>query len=103
MPPLMIGIFDQHASAKNLSNYPQMYQLGQKKEFFNVRNFWGWTLNAFVHSIILYFLIKVVAENDLVTGSGMVGGHWFIGMIIYTAVLVTVILKAALITKYFFV
>lgn len=33
LPPLMIGIFDQHASAKHLHNYPQLYQLGQQKEF----------------------------------------------------------------------
>ncbi|KAI9298383.1 phospholipid-translocating P-type ATPase, partial [Neoconidiobolus thromboides FSU 785] len=35
-PPLMIGIFDQHVSARMLDRYPEMYKIGQKKLIFNV-------------------------------------------------------------------
>jgi phospholipid-transporting ATPase len=37
-------------------------------------------------------------EHDIVYGNGKIGGHWAFGTTLYTAVLATVIFKAALIT-----
>ncbi|KAI8058138.1 hypothetical protein BDF22DRAFT_724944 [Syncephalis plumigaleata] len=104
LPPLVIGIFDQYLGARMLDRYPELYQLGQKKEFFNVRNFWGWTTNAFYHSLILFFAAYAIFQGDVILADGTVGGHWIFGTTLYTAVLGTVLLKAALIndlwTKY---
>ena len=33
LPPMMIGVFDQHVSSQNLMKYPELYKYGQKKEF----------------------------------------------------------------------
>ncbi|KAL7751308.1 aminophospholipid translocase [Sorochytrium milnesiophthora] len=98
LPPLIIGIFDQFASARMLDRYPQMYTLGQRGEFFNVKIFWSWTLNALWHSIILYFLNMAFFANDTMFSDGQSGGHWGMGETLYTAVLATVIYKAAIIT-----
>ncbi|CAG8531096.1 15145_t:CDS:10 [Funneliformis caledonium] len=84
LPPIVIGVFDQYVSARMLDRYPQMYMLGQKSEFFNVKNFWGWTANAFYHSLVRFY--------------GRLAGHWTWGTTLYTAVLATVLGKAALIT-----
>ncbi|KAI9179474.1 aminophospholipid translocase [Blastocladiella emersonii ATCC 22665] len=98
LPPLIIGIFDQFASARMLDRYPQMYMLGQRGEFFNVKIFWSWTFNAFWHSVLLYFVAMLIFNVDAIFATGFVGGHWALGCTLYTAVLATVILKAALIT-----
>ncbi|KAI9599439.1 hypothetical protein BDF19DRAFT_470419 [Syncephalis fuscata] len=97
LPPLAIGIFDQYLGARMLDRYPELYQLGQKKEFFNVRNFWGWTANAFYHSLVLFFAAVLIFSQDLILPNGTTGGHWAFGTTLYTAVLGTVLLKAALI------
>ncbi|KAJ2524734.1 aminophospholipid translocase [Coemansia sp. RSA 2049] len=98
MPPFAIGVFDQFLSARSLDRYPEMYKMGQKGVFFNVRAFWGWAINAFYHSLILFFLGTVLLANDT-ERDGTVSGQWVYGVIIYTAVLATVLLKAALITN----
>ncbi|CAG8459145.1 11098_t:CDS:10 [Diversispora eburnea] len=101
LPPMVIGIFDQYVSARMLDRYPQMYMLGQKILLisnFNVRSFWGWTINAFFHSLVLYWVSIFIFDQDLVLSDGQLAGHWFWGTTLYTAVLATVLGKAALIT-----
>ncbi|CAG8525690.1 5339_t:CDS:10 [Paraglomus brasilianum] len=98
LPPIVIGVFDQYVSARMLDRYPQMYQVGQTGEFFNVKSFWGWTVNAFYHSLVLYFCSIYIFSNDLMLPNGLLAGHWVWGTTLYTAVLLTVLGKAALVT-----
>ncbi|KAK3823106.1 MAG: hypothetical protein J3Q66DRAFT_330871 [Benniella sp.] len=98
LPPLSLGIFDQYVSARMLDRYPQMYMLGQKSEFFNVKTFWGWASNAIFHSIMLFFTCAFIFRNDLIMTNGTIGGAWIMSVSLYTAVLATVLWKAALIT-----
>ncbi|KAF9898782.1 hypothetical protein BX616_003618 [Lobosporangium transversale] len=98
LPPLSLGIFDQYVSARMLDRYPQMYMLGQKSEFFNVKTFWGWASNAIYHSVVLFFAVAFIFRNDLITVTGTIGGAWVMSVTLYTAVLGTVLLKAGLIT-----
>lgn len=74
--------------------------------------FWGWAFNAIYHSIVLYFLVFVsLGKDDMVLGTpagypGESGGMFMVGTLLYTCVLCTVLLKAALVvdhwTKYTF-
>ncbi|MCJ1320648.1 aminophospholipid translocase [Xylographa vitiligo] len=98
-PPIAIGIFDQFVSARLLDRYPQLYQLGQKGVFFKMHSFWAWVLNGFFHSLLLYLWSEVIWYWDLPQGDGLVAGHWVWGTALYTAALVTVLGKAALITN----
>ncbi|KAF9149918.1 hypothetical protein BG015_008273 [Linnemannia schmuckeri] len=98
LPPLSLGIFDQYVSARMLDRYPQMYMLGQKSEFFNVKTFWGWASNAIFHSVVLFFAVAFIFQNDLIMVDGTIGGAWIMSVTLYTAVLATVLWKAALIT-----
>ncbi|KAF9167790.1 hypothetical protein DFQ26_003185 [Actinomortierella ambigua] len=98
LPPLSLGIFDQYVSARMLDRYPQMYMLGQKSEFFNVKTFWGWAMNAIFHSIVIFFACAFVFKNDYIMTDGTVGGMWIMSVTLYTGVLATVLWKVALIT-----
>ncbi|KAI9675325.1 MAG: hypothetical protein M1817_001228 [Caeruleum heppii] len=98
-PPLVMGIFDQFISARLLDRYPQLYQLGQKGVFFKMHSFFSWILNGFYHSLILYFASSWIWLYDLPQSDGQVAGHWVWGTALYTAVLATVLGKAALVTN----
>lgn len=104
LPPLVIGIFDQFVSARILDRYPQLYQLGQRNEFFTKTSFWMWVGNALYHSILTYGFSVILFWGDLKQSDGLDSGHWFWGTTLYLAVLLTVLGKAALIsdiwTKY---
>ncbi|KAH0559343.1 hypothetical protein GP486_004142 [Trichoglossum hirsutum] len=98
-PPLVMGIFDQFISARLLDRYPQLYQLGQKGVFFKMHSFFSWILNGFYHSLLLYFASEFIWLWDLPQSDGKVAGHWVWGTALYTAVLATVLGKAALVTN----
>ncbi|PCH36737.1 calcium transporting ATPase [Wolfiporia cocos MD-104 SS10] len=104
LPPFVIGVFDQFVSARILDRYPQLYMLGQRNAFFSKTAFWLWVVNALYHSIILYGFSVILFWGDLKQATGYDSGHWFWGTMLYLAVLLTVLGKAALVsdlwTKY---
>ncbi|KZV75965.1 aminophospholipid-transporting P-type ATPase [Peniophora sp. CONT] len=104
LPPLVIGVFDQFVSARILDRYPQLYMLGQNNAFFTKTQFWLWVANAFYHSLVLFAFSIVLFWGDLKQNDGLDGGLWFWGTMLYLAVLLTVLGKAALVsdlwTKY---
>lgn len=99
MPPFVLGIFDQFVNARLLDRYPQLYQLSQKGVFFRMHNFWSWVGNGFYHSLLLYYISILLFWDDGILSNGQVAGHWVWGTALYTAGLVTVLGKAALITN----
>lgn len=99
LPPFVLGIFDQFVNARLLDRYPQLYQLSQKGIFFRRHNFWSWVGNGFYHSLILYFVSQFIYWKDSPQSDGRLAGHWVWGTSLYTAGLVTVLGKAALITN----
>jgi phospholipid-transporting ATPase len=115
LPPLVIGIFDQYVSARMLDRYPQLYQLGQQNYFFTPQTFFYWVGNAFYHSVVsiemfstrsslnqqvLFFFSYAVYYGDMISNDGKASGLWVWGTTLYMGVLLTVLGKAALISKY---
>ncbi|KAJ5888671.1 hypothetical protein N7495_008712 [Penicillium taxi] len=99
LPPFAMGIFDQFINARLLDRYPQLYQMGQKGLFFRTHSFWAWVLNGFFHSLLLYIASQLIFLWDLPMANGKIAGHWVWGEVLYTAVLGTVLGKAALVTN----
>lgn len=99
LPPLAMGIFDQFISARLLDRYPQLYQIGQKNTFFRMHSFIAWVGNGFYHSLVLYIASQGIWWLDLPLSNGQIAGHWVWGTALYTAVLATVLGKAALVTN----
>lgn len=94
-----MGIYDQFISARLLDRYPQLYQLGQKGTFFRMHSFFSWVGNGFYHSILAYIFSTYIFSEDGIMSDGKAAGHWAWGMSTYTAVLLVVLGKAALITN----
>ncbi|RAL59529.1 hypothetical protein DID88_006523 [Monilinia fructigena] len=74
----------------------QFRYLRQKNTFFRQHSFWAWVGNGFYHSLILYIASELIWWRDLPQGDGKTAGHWVWGTALYTAVLATVLGKAAL-------
>ncbi|KAG2339593.1 phospholipid-translocating P-type ATPase [Suillus weaverae] len=97
LPPLVIGVFDQFVSARILDRYLRLYALGQKNVFTKT-TFWLWVGNALYHSLILFTFTVILFWGDLKQATGLDSGHWFWGAMLYLAVLLTVLGKAALVS-----
>lgn len=97
LPPFVLGVFDQLVSARLLDRYPQLYQLGQKKKFFNVLIFWSWIINGFYHSGVIFLCSLFIYQYGDTLSSGLVSSHWSWGTAIFTTCTLTALGKAALV------
>jgi magnesium-transporting ATPase (P-type) len=83
-PPLAMGLFDKVCSAETMLKYPALYKPSQNADLFNVRVFWVWILNSLGHSVLLYWLPLLAAENDVIWSNGREGGYLLLGNIVYS-------------------
>lgn len=97
LPPFVLGVFDQFVSARLLDRYPQLYQLGQQRKFFNVKIFYSWILNGFFHSGVIFVCSMVIYRNMDATSDGLLVNNWAWGTAMYTTSTVTALGKAGLI------
>ncbi|XP_032799496.1 probable phospholipid-transporting ATPase IA isoform X1 [Daphnia magna] len=98
-PPLALGLFDRRCTAEVSYRYPQLYKPSQTAQHFNVKVFWYWMLKALLHSMLLFWLPLMAFGEDIVWSNGKDGGYLILGNAVYTYVVVTVCLKAALETS----
>ncbi|KAK7870454.1 hypothetical protein R5R35_000733 [Gryllus longicercus] len=98
-PPIAMGIFEKVCSADTMLKYPALYKPSQNAELFNVRVFWMWIINSLIHSVLLFWLPLFIMEKDVIWGNGRCGDYLVLGTFVYTYVVVTVCLKAGLITN----
>ncbi|KAJ6647684.1 Phospholipid-transporting ATPase IA [Pseudolycoriella hygida] len=99
LPPFAMGLFDKICSAETMLKYPALYKPSQNAQLFNVKVFWYWILNALVHSIMLFWLPMFAYKYDIIWLNGKNGGYLELGNIVYTYVVVTVCIKAGLVTN----
>lgn len=96
-PPFVLGVFDQFVSARLLDRYPQLYQLGQQRKFFNMTIFWSWIINGFYHSAIIFVCSFFIYIHGDTLSSGLNSNIWSWGVAVYTTCTLTALGKAALI------
>lgn len=100
LPPLVLGVFDQFVSSRLLERYPQLYRLGQKGKFFSVGIFWGWIINGFYHSAVVFIgTMLVYRYGSVINMHGETTDHWTWGVTVYTVSIVIVLGKASLVTN----
>eukprot|EP00002_Diphylleia_rotans_P038240 TRINITY_DN867_c0_g1_i12.p1 TRINITY_DN867_c0_g1~~TRINITY_DN867_c0_g1_i12.p1 ORF type:complete len:1187 (+),score=232.09 TRINITY_DN867_c0_g1_i12:63-3623(+) len=96
LPVIVLGVLDRDVREKLIMENPPLYILGQEKYYFNSKVFWGWALNAFTHSLILFFITVNAYANDIPSPSGLNSSLWMTGTTIYSCVILTVNLKLTL-------
>ena len=96
--PMYIGVFEQIVSMSIIYKYPQLYKSGQIGTFFSPKVFWAYIGNAIFHSLTSFFIIYAVYNVDS-EYNGNTSGLYMIGAVMYTSILLTVNLKAAIIVK----
>eukprot|EP00047_Mylnosiga_fluctuans_P006561 m.247712 g.247712 ORF g.247712 m.247712 type:complete len:1182 (-) comp15473_c0_seq1:193-3738(-) len=99
LPPLALGMFQQHASKESLLSVPQLYKSGQTNDHFNTKVFWTWILQAIAHSLVFFWLGREAVRYSIFPNNVDVG-MWLTGAIVYTMVVLTVCLKAGLVTTH---
>lgn len=95
-PPMMLGLFDRACSAEMLLDNPELYS-EQWGAVFNVRLFWFWIGSAIWHSLVLFWLTYFTFRHETLWENGKSdGGGFCFANILFTYVVITVCMKAAL-------
>ncbi|KAI8037415.1 hypothetical protein M5D96_009551 [Drosophila gunungcola] len=99
MPPFAMGLFEKFCTAETMLRYPLLYKTSQNAKLFNVKVFWIWIFNALLHSVFLFWLPLAAYTSEVIWGDGKTSDYLMMGNLVYTYVIVTVCLKAGLITN----
>ncbi|XP_044312407.1 probable phospholipid-transporting ATPase IA isoform X1 [Drosophila rhopaloa] len=99
MPPFAMGLFEKFCTAETMLRYPMLYKTSQNAKLFNVKVFWIWIFNALLHSVFLFWLPLAAYSSEVIWGDGKTSDYLLMGNLVYTYVIVTVCLKAGLITN----
>jgi magnesium-transporting ATPase (P-type) len=57
-------------------NLPTLYKAGQRKFYFNMKNFWIWICQAIIHGGLIYFG-TMYSLNNFLSNDGLTKDHWF--------------------------
>lgn len=99
--PIAIGVFDQFLTSRMLLKYPNLYHNGQTNAFYNATSFWAWIGNSFFHSLFIYYCFSALYGEGQMLGNGDIANQWVLGQMVYTAELITITVKAALVIDTF--
>ncbi|XP_032597042.1 probable phospholipid-transporting ATPase IA isoform X3 [Drosophila grimshawi] len=99
MPPFAIGLFEKFCTADTMLKYPFLYKPSQNAKLFNVKVFWIWIFNALLHSVFLFWLPLFAFQDEVIWADGKTSDYLLLGNMVYTYVIITVCLKAGLITS----
>eukprot|EP01119_Soliformovum_irregulare_P012282 TRINITY_DN3177_c0_g1_i1.p1 TRINITY_DN3177_c0_g1~~TRINITY_DN3177_c0_g1_i1.p1 ORF type:complete len:1112 (-),score=358.83 TRINITY_DN3177_c0_g1_i1:119-3454(-) len=93
LPIIVCGILEQDVGAERLMAYPKLYNVGQKNADFNMQVFLYWIMDALYQSLVIFYGVLFIFENDILHYSGKVLGLWGFGVTLYTVALTTVTVK----------
>ena len=103
LPVIVLGVLDKDVLQKTLYFFPKLYEVGHRKELFNLNVFASWVSSAIWHSLVAFFIgmFTFGLTSEIPAADGQMGGNWAMGVYVYTSVICIVTFKMMLISKSF--
>lgn len=92
VPIMVLAVLDKDVSASRSEEFPELYTLGQRDYYFNIRVFVIWITTAIFHSLVIFF-VPYLALGDTPLASGLMLDHGHFGLLLWTSVIILVNLK----------
>uniref|UniRef100_A0AAJ7UDE7 Phospholipid-transporting ATPase n=1 Tax=Petromyzon marinus TaxID=7757 RepID=A0AAJ7UDE7_PETMA len=101
LPILAYGLLEQQRSMAQLERRPALYRTIRRNALLSRRPFVCWTLLGLLHAFLFFFgSVALLGDGVALKSNGEVFGHWELGTLVFTVLVVTVNLKLALDTRY---
>lgn len=98
--PVIFALFmERDVSYEMSEKFPILYKAGHLKYYFNMRVFWKWIANSFVHGFIAYFIGNYSLRYFL-SEDGITQDNWFISTMCFSIVVHLVTYKIFVEIKY---
>jgi phospholipid-transporting ATPase len=96
LPVLVFAVLDRDMPFSALMSNPRIYRLTSGAQLFNRNVFWQWMFLSLVHSLIVFFYPMEAFNMHSPDRLGHTYDLWSVGLVVYTAVVLIVNLKIAL-------
>ncbi len=101
-PIIVYGVLDRDVEFKSCSRFPVLYEVGQKKEGFNVKQMVTWMLLGVIHSLALMFISAHVSLGRIFSSDGInTVDRFAFGNAVGNYLVIVVNIKLILETSYF--
>jgi magnesium-transporting ATPase (P-type) len=93
LPIIVYGLFDRDVSVEASMEVPQLYTLGQRSYYLNMRVFAGWVISGVWHSIICFFIPCLAIAYGSAYYFGASPEYEMLSYLVYTCVVIIISLK----------
>ncbi|GMH35862.1 hypothetical protein BSKO_03730 [Bryopsis sp. KO-2023] len=100
LAPLAVGLLDQDVDRQTSLRFPELYRQGQRNAYFNIWVRIVWFLYGFLHAAITMCVVFMSTALYADRKSGETYGHWQVGTILFSCVVVTVHVQLASILEH---
>ncbi|EGG15352.1 transmembrane protein [Cavenderia fasciculata] len=96
LPPFFYGLFERDIDEESIMENPQIYRRLQSSPLLTRRSFFLWIIAGIWHSLVVYFSVRFLFDNDIVNSNGLTAGIWSYGTLISTSSILIANLRMAL-------
>ncbi|EGC28908.1 hypothetical protein DICPUDRAFT_51588 [Dictyostelium purpureum] len=99
LPPFFYGLFEKDIDEDSILQYPNLYKSIHSSPILSKKSFFIWNICGLWHSLVTFFGIKFLFDNDVMSANGHVAGIWTLGTLVATCSILTVNCRMAIETK----
>eukprot|EP01132_Coremiostelium_polycephalum_P003773 gene3773-4697_t len=100
LPPFFYGLFEKDIDEESIMQHPHVYRRLQSTPVLNRRTFLLWNIAGLWHSLVIFFGIQFLYENDIINLQGHTSGIWSLGTLVATCSILIVNFRMAVETKH---
>ena len=100
LPPLAYSIYEKDVGEDKIKQYPQLYHEVQKGLYWNYGHMIRWFLTAIIHSLLIFGTVYFINFEGAVDISGRSTGYWVQCYLLSTPLLITVLVKSVVLTRF---
>jgi phospholipid-transporting ATPase len=100
LPPFVLAVFDRDLPEKEVEEIPQLYKQVKQGAYWNWKRITWYLFSALWHSFSIFGCVYMVNIEGNISWSGQTSGYWIQCYLFGTPLLITVMLKIALETRY---
>lgn len=98
-PCMFAYAIERDVDEETSENCPILYLAGQKKYYFNLKNFWIWITLGIIHGVIIYF-IGLEGLTNFFAKDGKTHDHWLKSTILFSIIVHVVTYKIFIELRY---
>jgi phospholipid-transporting ATPase len=100
IPPLVYALYERDVPEELIEKYPQLYREVKDGLFWNIKFIIRWFIVAICHTVVIFGVVYYFNYEGAIDAQGRSTGYWVQCYLLSTPLLVTVLFKKAIISRF---